>query len=90
MSGEYMIIDDDYPHFVTFTVVGWVDVFSSECYKEIMTESLRYCTDKKGLILHAWIFMTNHVHLIISSQGSLLDSIVRDMKNIHPSKLSML
>ena len=43
-------------------------------------ESLQYCKEKKGLILHAWIIMTNHVHLIISSNESKLEHIVRDLK----------
>jgi putative transposase len=80
MSEKYKIIDSIDPHFVTFTVVGWIDVFSREYYKEIITESLQYCTAEKGLILNAWIIMTNHIHLIIRSDEANLSSLVRDMK----------
>jgi putative transposase len=55
-------------------------VFTREQYKEIIVESLQYCTEQKGLTLHAWVIMTNHVHLIISSKTSKLDALVRDMK----------
>ena len=34
----------------------------------------------KGLILHAWVMMTNHVHLIMSSNTHKLEHIVRDLK----------
>ncbi len=80
MSSKYKVADSTIPHFVTFTVVGWIDVFSREQYKEIIVESLQYCMDHKRLILHAWVIMTNHVHLIISSKTSKLEDLVRDIK----------
>ena len=66
MSSKYKVGEDAIAHFVTFTVVGWIDIFSRECYKEIFIKSLSYCQAHKGLVLHAWVIMTNHVHLILS------------------------
>jgi putative transposase len=83
MSSKYKIGEDAIAHFVTFTVVGWVDVFSREQYKEIFVKSLQYCQQQKGLVLHAWVIMTNHVYLIISSNTNKLEHIVRDLKKIH-------
>ena len=80
MSGKYKVGENAIPHFVTFTVVGWVDIFSREQYKELFIESLDYCINNKGLILHSWVVMTNHVHLIISSNSNKLEHIVRDLK----------
>ena len=80
MSSKYKIGEDAIPHFVTFTVVGWIDVFSREMYKEKMLESLNFCIQKKGLVVYAWIIMTNHVHLIISSHDNKIADIVRDIK----------
>jgi putative transposase len=80
MSSKYKVGEDAIPHFITFSIVGWVDVFSREKYKEIFVESLRYCQQQKGMVLHAWVIMTNHVHLIISSNNNKLSNIVRDLK----------
>ena len=80
MSSKYKIGEDAIPHFVTFTIVGWIDVFSREMYKEKMLESLNLCIQKKGLVAYAWIIMTNHVHLIISSHDNKIAEIVRDIK----------
>jgi len=80
MSGKYKVGEDAIPHFVTFSIVGWVDVFSREQYKELFVESLKYCQQKKGMVLHAWVIMTNHVNLIISSNSNKLQDIVRDLK----------
>ena len=55
-------------------------MFSRECYKEIMVKSLQYCIESKGLNLHAWVIMTNHVHLIVSSTTNKIEHIVRDLK----------
>jgi putative transposase len=76
MSSKYKPGEDAIAHFVTFAVVGWIDVFSREYYKEIFINSLKHCQENKGLKLHAWvpiaIGMTNHVHLIISSKTNKL------------------
>ena len=80
MSSKYKVGEDAIAHFVTFSVVGWIDVFSREQYKELFVESLKYCQATKGLVLHAWVIMTNHVHLIISSKDNELENIVRDLK----------
>jgi putative transposase len=80
MSSKYKVGEDAIPHFVTFSVVGWVDVFSRELYKEIFCDSLKYCQKSKGLNLHAWVIMTNHAHLIISSDSGSISDLVRDIK----------
>jgi putative transposase len=80
VSSKYKVGEDAMPHFVTFTVVGWIDVFSREVYKEKMLASLNFCIQEKGLVVHAWIIMTNHVHLIISTSDNKIADIVRDIK----------
>jgi putative transposase len=80
MSSKYKVAESAQPHFVTFTVVGWIDVFSRALYKDILVNSLQYALEHKGLALHAWVIMTNHAHLIISSQSNKLENIVRDVK----------
>ena len=81
MATRYKFKDSSIPHFITFAVVNWIDVFSRECYKEIIVESLQFCIAKKGLNLHAWIIMSNHVHLIASArEDAELANIIRDLK----------
>jgi REP element-mobilizing transposase RayT len=82
--------DDATPHFITFTIVGWIDVFSNELYKEKMIESMKYCLKHKGLILHAWIIMTNQVHMIVSTKDAKICDIVRDMKKFTSKKIIAL
>ncbi len=87
MSSKYKVGEDAIPHFVTFSIVGWIDVFSREQYKELFLQSLQYCIEQKGLLLHAWVIMTNHVHLIISSDTAKLEHIIRDLKKFTSKQL---
>jgi len=80
MSSKYKVGEDAIPHFVTFSVIGWIDVFTREQYKILFIDSLKHCQQKKGMVLHAWVIMTNHVHLILSSNTDRLEDIVRDLK----------
>jgi len=51
MAGDrYYITEQNDVHFVTFTVVEWVDVFTRGVYKSIIiVNSLNYCIREKGL-----------------------------------------
>lgn len=76
----YQIRDQHAIHFVTFSVVQWVDVFTRSVYADIVVESLNFCIINKGLRVHAWCIMSNHVHLIISTETNQLSDILRDFK----------
>ncbi len=81
MSVKYKTGDDELPHFITFSIVEWIDVFTRSLYKEILVGSLKYCIDQKGLRLNAWIIMPNHVHLIMSAKRDfIISNILRDLK----------
>jgi REP element-mobilizing transposase RayT len=80
MSGKYKTGEAVIAHFVTCTVVGWVDAFSREAYKDIVVKSLAYCKQQKGMMLYAYVIMTNHLHLIIASDTNAISDIMRDFK----------
>ena len=80
MSRKYKFYDSRKPHFVSFAIVNWIDLFTRKDYVDIVTESLSHCIQKKGLIMNAWCIMTNHVHLMIRSEQNSLSNIMRDLK----------
>lgn len=80
VSGGYKIRDQSAVHFLTITVVEWVDVFTRQAYADIIIKSLEYCKQNKGLNLYAYVIMSNHVHLIVSASSGNLSDIVRDFK----------
>ena len=87
MSGDkYIITDQNGIYFLTFTVVGWLDVFIRKKYKDEIVASLNYCTEQKGLEVYAWCLMSSHLHLIASAKdGFELSAIIRDFKK-HTAK----
>jgi hypothetical protein len=45
----YQIRNQNAIHFVTFSVVEWVDVFTRSVYADIVVDSLKFCQHKKRL-----------------------------------------
>ncbi len=80
MAAGYKITDQYGIHFVTFTVLYWIDAFTRLSYREILIEALEYSQRERGLQVHAFVIMSNHVHLVISSKGKPLSAIIRDYK----------
>ena len=76
----YKIYDQSKAHFITATVVDWVDVFSRKIYRDIVIDSLEYCIKNKGMILYGYVIMTNHVHLVLQSNDAKLSDLIRDFK----------
>ena len=87
MSSKYKPGEAHLPHFVTFSVVGWIDVFTRLLYRDIILDSLNFCCDNKGMNLHAWVVMSNHIHLIISSDTNKIENIVRDFKKFTSKRI---
>lgn len=79
-EGGYKIRNQSAMHFITFAVTEWVDVFTRQCYRDILLDSIRFCQNNKGLILHAWCLMSNHLHFIAEAKNSNLSDILRDFK----------
>ncbi|KAF0238644.1 MAG: hypothetical protein FD181_856 [Prolixibacteraceae bacterium] len=69
MSRNYKFYNPDGVYFISFAVVEWLDVFTRNEYKTILTDSLRYCQQNKGMEIFARCVMTNHVHLVFRSAG---------------------
>jgi len=43
MSRAYKSKKPDGIYFISFSTVGWIDVFTRKDYKDILIESLSYC-----------------------------------------------
>lgn len=65
---RYKIVDD-YPYFLTITFVRWIPLFSFKPIAEICLDSIRFLQDSTDLKLYSWVFMENHMHLVISSDN---------------------
>lgn len=67
--------------YTTTTVVDWVDIFTRPRYMHIVVDSLRYCQEHKSLEIYAWVLMSNHLHMIIGTNGEQgVSEVLRDFK----------
>jgi putative transposase len=92
MKGDikgYVIGDQYETYFLTFTIVGWVDLFTRNECRDIIIDSFKYCQLNKGLIINAYVIMSSHIHLICRAkeESEGLSAIVRDFKKFTSKKL---
>ena len=76
----YKIRDQSATHFLTFSIMGWIDIFSRQRYRDLVIESFQYCRKHKGLQIGAYVIMSNHIHTIWTATNNNLSDIVRDFK----------
>jgi hypothetical protein len=55
----YVIRDQTLPHFITATVVDWIDVFTRKTYRDTVIEFLDYCIEHKGMVLYGYVIRSN-------------------------------
>ena len=81
MSRNYKFHNPEGLYFISFAVVGWLDVFTRNEYKDLFLDSLRFCQKEKGLEIHAWCIMSSHVHLVFRSiKGQKPELLIGDLK----------
>ena len=80
MKEGYIIRDQEKIHFITATIIDWVDVFTKNTYKDIIIDCLAYCIKEKGMLLYGYVIMSNHIHLILQSKTGRLSDLIRDFK----------
>ncbi len=81
MSTGYKIQEQDALYYLTFQIVGWVDIFTRKVYRDIAIDSFKYCQQNKSLELYAYVIMSNHIHLMARSASGDLSGTIRDFKN---------
>ena len=65
-------------YFLTLTIKNWYYIFDRHNRFQILADSLIYCQKHKHLKIHAYVFMLNYIHLIVSSLDTI--GFVRDFK----------
>lgn len=85
MPQHFRVFEGFRPHFITSAIVHWMSVFSREDYFRILADSLKYCSECKGLQIHGYVIMPTYFHALFSQLEGKLSDVIRDMKK-HTSK----
>lgn len=79
MDRYRVIKGDNHAYLCTIRFVYWLPLFNAgEPIARVVLDSLDFCRRKKGLILHAYVIMIDHIHFI--ARHNDLSSFVRDFK----------
>ena len=79
---RYKITDQNRLHFLTFTMVDWVDLFTRQVYCEMVLDSLRFCQKEKELGVFAYVIMPSHLHLLLQTENPKgLSYIIQNFKS---------
>ena len=87
-QGRKLNLKTDKAYYITMTVVGWIDIFTRKNHRDGIIDSLKYCQNEKGLIIYAYVIMSNHIHMVVDSNGLFtLKEIIRDFKKFTSKKI---
>lgn len=79
--GSAYITDQFGLYFTTFTIVQWADILTRQVYRDIIAGAFNRCSEHRGLRVHAYAIMHNHLHCILSAKEGNLSGIIRDLKS---------
>ena len=86
----YKIRNQSAMHFLTFTIEGWIDLLSRRIYKDAVIDCMNFCRRNKNLLVHAYVIMSNHIHVIWTAKDNNLSDIIRDFKTYTSKSLIKL
>jgi putative transposase len=69
MRTRFKFAPDGGPHFLTDTVVGWLPVFCRPSAAQVILDSWKFLQSKRGIRIHAYVILENHIHWIASGEG---------------------
>jgi len=73
---RYEVLADSTTYFATSAVVNWLPLFSKPDLAKVVFDSLEFLHAQRRLVLHAYVLLENHLHLVGTSS-----SFSKEMKN---------
>ncbi len=64
---RYRFYEEQYPYFVTCTIVGWLPVFTRPETVQMIYDSWNFLNDHGRLTVYGYVILENHLHMVITS-----------------------
>jgi len=65
---RYRIFENEYPYFLTNTIVAWLPIFSHPPLVEIVLDSWRFLQRERGVDNFGYVILENHLHWIAAAE----------------------
>lgn len=73
----------DKTYFLTFSTVGWIDVFTRKELSDIIIEKLKIARRDHSIAIYVYVIMPSHIHLIAQKTDTkLLSKWVDNFKSL--------
>jgi len=66
---RYRIFEDEFPYFLTNTVVAWLPIFAHPPFTEIIFDSWRFLQRERGVRIFGHVILENHLHWIAAADN---------------------
>jgi len=76
MRTRYKIVENEYPYFMTWTINGWLPLFTRDWAVNEIFESWRFLQNANEMELLGYCILENHLHLIVVGP-SIANSVAR-------------
>ncbi|MEQ8525748.1 transposase [Gracilimonas sp.] len=76
---RYKFHEEYYPYFITSTIVHGLPLFMDARISNIILDALTYAQDVNKVVLHGYVIMPNHIHLVV--EGEQLSARLRAFKS---------
>lgn len=81
----------DYAHharFLTFSCYKRLPLFTSDRIKDAFVQGIRIARDRHEFLLHAWVIMPEHIHLVIRChKDATVPDVLRTIKTGHAKRV---
>ncbi|WP_150051974.1 REP-associated tyrosine transposase [Methylomonas rhizoryzae] len=64
---RYRILQSEYPHFLTCTVLNWIPLSTRPATVQIVLDALSYRRQQNGWRIYGYVILENHMHLLIQT-----------------------
>ncbi len=76
---RYKILDENYPYFITSSIVGKLPLFLNPEISSIITDGLQFLIKERNIKVYACVIMPDHIHFI--SEGTDLAKHISSFKS---------
>lgn len=76
---RYRIYEENHPHFLTCTIVGWLPVFTRPETVDVVLNSWRFLQREREFLILGYVILENHLHLIARAPD--LAKAMKDFKS---------